>query len=373
MSSQIPFVDLRAQHSALRQPLEAAIARVLERADFILGADVEAFEAEFAAFCGTRFCVGVSSGTSALRLALQAAGVGPADEVIVPANTYIATALAVSQCGATPVLVDVDHTYLMSADVVEAALTARTKAIVPVHLYGALAPMDALLDLGRRHGLQIIEDACQAHGARRGSKRAGSFGRAAAFSFYPGKNLGACGDAGAIVTDDETLAQTVKLLRDFGQRRKYDHRIKGGNERLDTLQAAILRVKLPLLDAWNARRIEAAARYDALLGASGVSVPTRARDGSDVFHLYVLEVEGRDEVREQLAAAGIESGIHYPIPISRQGAYAELGLAAGAFPVTEASAARLLSLPMFPEISQDQIARVVGAVATAQRGARVSA
>jgi dTDP-4-amino-4,6-dideoxygalactose transaminase len=299
--------------------------------------------------------------------------VGPGDEVIVPANTYIATAIAVSQCGASPVFVDVADTYLMTAEAVEAALTARTKAIVPVHLFGALAPMDALLDLARRHGLQVIEDACQAHGARKAGRRAGSFGRAAAFSFYPGKNLGACGDAGAVVTDDETLAQAVKLLRDFGQRRKYDHRIKGGNERLDTLQAAILRVKLPMLDAWNARRIEAAARYDALFSGSGVSVPPRARDGSDVFHLYVVEVDGRDEVREHLAAGGIESGIHYPIPIPRQAAYAELGLRPGAFPVTEAAAGRLLSLPMFPEISEDQITRVASAVAIAQRGAMVSA
>ncbi|MBV8172584.1 MAG: DegT/DnrJ/EryC1/StrS family aminotransferase [Candidatus Eremiobacteraeota bacterium] len=373
MSSKIPFVDLRQQHAALRPALDAAIGRVLERADFILGADVEEFEAEFAAFCGARYCIGASSGTSALRMALLAAGVGPGDEVVIPANTYIATAIAVTQCGATPVLVDVDASYLIDVGAVAAALTARTKAIVPVHLYGRIAPMQALLALARARGIDVIEDACQAHGASMNGKRAGTFGRASAFSFYPGKNLGACGDGGAVVTDDEALADEVRLLRDFGQRRKYEHSIKGGNERLDTLQAAVLRVKLPLLERWNERRIEAAARYEEALASAGIRPAQRAADGSDVYHLYVIETEGRDELRAQLSAAGIESGIHYPIPIHRQRAYADLGLGEGVFPATETAAARLLSLPMFPEIQASQIQRVVEVLARARDAVALSA
>jgi dTDP-4-amino-4,6-dideoxygalactose transaminase len=373
MTEKIPFVDLRAQHAGLRPEIDAAISRVLDHADFILGADLEAFEAEFAQFCGARYCVGVSSGTSALRLALQAAGVGPGDEVIVPANTYIATAIAVSDAGAIPVLVDVDDRYLMTAAAVEAALTPRTKAIVPVHLYGRLADVHELVGLAREHGLRLIEDACQAHGARIGGKRSGTFGLAGAFSFYPGKNLGACGDGGAVITDDAAFAKEIRLRRDFGQRRKYEHVIKAGNDRLDTVQAAILRVKLPFLDAWNELRIKSAARYDELLRSEGIPIPSRPKDGSDVYHLYVVEIDGRDSARAELADVGIETGIHYPTPIHRQPAYRDLGLGVGSFPRTEVAAARLLSLPMYPELRPTQITRVVETLVNSRCRAAVSA
>ena len=361
----IRFVDLRAQHASIRTDLDAALRRVIDRGDFILGADVDAFEAEFAAYCGARHCVGVSSGTSALRLALQAAGVGPGDEVILPVNTYIASALAVSSTGATPVLVDVDKNYSMTVDAVATALTPRTKALMPVHLYGRLGDIERLVDFAGTHRVQVIEDACQAHGARRMGRHAGTFGLAGCFSFYPGKNLGACGDGGAVITDDAAFAREIRLRRDFGQQRKYEHLIKGDNCRLDTLQAAILRVKLPHLDEWNACRIQAALQYDEQLRARGLEAPARRRDGSDVYHLYVVEVDGRDTLREQLDADGIQTGIHYPTPIHRQPAYADLQLGAGAFPHSEASAARLVSLPMFPELPPADITRVVEAVAYA--------
>jgi dTDP-4-amino-4,6-dideoxygalactose transaminase len=360
----IPFVDLQAQHASLRSELDAALRRVIDRGDFILGADVDAFETEFAAYCGARHCIGVSSGTSALRLALAAAGVGPGDEVILPANTYIASALAVSSVGATPVLVDVDATYMLTLQSVAAALTSRTKAVMPVHLYGRLNDIERLVDFATAHGLRVIEDACQAHGAQRMGRRAGTFGLAGCFSFYPGKNLGACGDGGAVITDDAAFAQEIRLRRDFGQQRKYEHLIKGDNCRLDTLQAAILLVKLPHLDEWNALRIRAATQYDEQFSARGLQVPARARDGSDVYHLYVVEVDGRDALREGLEAEGIQTGIHYPTPIHRQPAYADLGLGAGAFPRSEAAAARLLSLPMFPHLRPADITRVVEAVAS---------
>jgi dTDP-4-amino-4,6-dideoxygalactose transaminase len=362
----IPFVDLRAQHASLRAELDAALRRVLDRGDFILGADVDAFEAEFAAYCGARHCIGVSSGTSALRLALEAAGVGPGDEVILPANTYIASALAVSSVGATPVLVDVEATYGLTVEGAASALTPRTRAIMPVHLYGRLGDIERLVDFASARGVRVIEDACQAHGARRMGRHAGTFGLAGCFSFYPGKNLGACGDGGAVITDDAEFAREIRLLRDFGQRRKSEHLIKGDNCRLDTLQAAILRVKLPHLDEWNACRIRAASQYDEQFTARGLEVPARRRDGSDVYHLYVVEVDGRDALREELEADGIETGIHYPTPIHRQPAYADLALGVGAFPRSEAAAARLLSLPMFPQLRPTDISRVVEAVVSGQ-------
>jgi dTDP-4-amino-4,6-dideoxygalactose transaminase len=367
----IPFVDIAAQHRALRAQLDAAIRGVLDGGAFILGPDVAAFEQAFAAYCGTRHCVGVSSGTSALRLALAALDIGAGDEVIVPANTFIASALSVSQTGATPVLVDVDDTYLMNAAAVEAAITARTKAIMPVHLFGRMADMEPLLALAQRHDLSVVEDACQAHGAIRGGRRAGSYGRINAFSFYPGKNLGACGDAGAVTTDDDELADRVRVARDIGQRRKYEHVVKGDNCRLDTLQAALLLVKLDHLEAWNASRIAAARAYDERLRAAGFDVPARPKDGSDVYHLYAIEADDRDGLRAALASQGIESGIHYPTPIHLQPAYADLGLRAGAFPRTEAAAARLLSLPMFPSITDEQISLVVEVLAGRRTGTPV--
>jgi len=368
----IPFVDLRAQYDSIRAEVRSAMDGVLESTAFILGPEVAAFEKELAAYVGATACVGVSSGTAALRLALLALGVGPGDEVIVPANTYVASALAASQVGARPVLVDVSERYAPSIDAIERAISARTKAIMPVHLYGAAVDVRPIVALARRRGLRVIEDACQAHGARTAVGRAGTMGDAGCFSFYPGKNLGAYGDGGAVVTNSTSVADTVRLQRDFGQRQKYQHLVKGDNCRLDALQAAVLRVKLAHLDDWNARRIRLASAYDEALSSAGIDVPIRRKDGSDVYHLYVIEVPDRDAVRERLAADGIESGVHYPIPIHLQPAYAELGLAAGSFPRTEASAKRLVSLPMYPELPEDCIGRIVRALSRSAVATRVA-
>lgn len=362
MPETIPFVDLRAQHSALREEILSAVAGVIDTTAFVLGPDVTAFESEFAAYVGARHCIGVESGTAALSLALRAMGIGPHDEVIVPANTYIASALAVSQTGATPVLVDMDERYLIDVDAIEAAITAKTKAIMPVHLYGKAVDMDRIASLARAHGLRIIEDTAQAHGAMLGERRAGSIGDVGCFSFYPGKNLGACGDGGAIVTSDEEIGDAIRLHRDFGQRRKYEHLIKGDNCRLDTMQAAILRIKLRHIDRWNAQRRRAANYYDERLVPMGIRrAPTGAPEGH-VHHLYVIEVSQRELARESLGAAGVQTGIHYPTPIHLQPAYAELGLGPGNFPRTEAAAPKLLSLPMFAEISTAQQDVVLAAV-----------
>ncbi|MBV8531060.1 MAG: DegT/DnrJ/EryC1/StrS family aminotransferase [Candidatus Eremiobacteraeota bacterium] len=364
--SYVPFVDLRAQFQALRGEIVPRIMRVMEESSFILGPDVTRFEENFAAYCGTRYCVGLESGTAALQLALQALDVGPGDEVIIPANTYVASALAVSAAGAHPVLVDVDPAYLLDVHLLDAAVTARTKAIMPVHLYGQVVPMDAIVEFARRRELLVIEDACQAHGARWNGRRAGSFGNAGCFSFYPGKNLGAYGDGGAVVTDDSQLAEQLRLLRDFGQRKKYEHSIKGGNCRLDSIQAAVLDVKLEHLDAWNELRRRHADAYDAKLGKIGIVPPLRLRDEGHVYHLYVIEVDRRDDVMAALRERGVATGIHYPIPIHLQAAYADLGLSAGSFPRTERSAGRLLSLPMFPELTEEQIDLVADAIASSQ-------
>ncbi|MGA8575350.1 MAG: DegT/DnrJ/EryC1/StrS family aminotransferase [Candidatus Cybelea sp.] len=366
MTTLVPFVDLKAQFRALRAEVLPRINRVMEDATFVLGPDVAAFEENFAAYIGVDHCVGLESGTAAVQFALEVLGIGAGDDVIVPANTYIASALAVSAVGARPVLVDADSNYLIDPALLEAALTPRTKAIMPVHLYGQVVPMEPILEFARRHGLFVIEDACQAHGARWNGRRAGSFGDVAAFSFYPGKNLGAYGDGGAIVTSDAALAQRLRLLRDFGQRKKYEHLIKGGNCRLDSIQAAVLDVKLRRLDAWNEARRRHAAAYDARLSKIGIKPPVRLAEESHVYHLYVIEVEHRERVATMLRERGIATGIHYPIPIHLQPAYAELGLGRGAFPRTERSAERVLSLPMFPELTDEQIELVADALASAQ-------
>lgn len=340
--------------------------RVMEDASFIMGPDVPLFEEHFATYVGARYCVGVESGTAALQLALQALKIGRGDEVIIPANTYIASALAVCAVGARPVLVDVDRTYLIDPALLESALTARTKAIMPVHLYGQAVPMDAIATFARRHGLRVVEDASQAHGARWKDRRVGSFGDVGCFSFYPGKNLGAYGDGGAIVTNDLEVADTLRLLRDFGQRKKYEHLIKGENCRLDSIQAAVLDVKLQHLDAWNDARRRHADAYDARLSRIGLTPPRRLHDEGHVYHLYVIEVENRDRVKDALSERGIATGIHYPIPIHLQPAYADLGLGPGSFARTERSADRLLSLPMFPELTEEQIDLVADALASTQ-------
>ncbi len=361
----VPFVDLKAQFRSLREEVVPRVTRVMEEGSFILGPDVARFEENFAAYCDARHCVGVESGTAALQLALEALGVGEGDEVILPANTYIASAIAVSAAGARPVLVEADATYLMDPARLADSLTPRTKAIVPVHLYGQAVPMDAILDFAREHGLFVVEDAAQAHGARFDGRRVGSFGNAGCFSFYPGKNLGAYGDGGAIVTNDAELADRLRLLRDFGQRRKYEHLVRAGNCRLDSIQAAVLDVKLAHLDEWNAARRRHAAAYDERLAKIGVAPPLRPREEGHVYHLYVIEVEQRERTIEALRDRGIATGIHYPIPIHLQPAYADLGLGRGAFPRTERSAERILSLPMFPELTEEQIDLVAGALASA--------
>ncbi len=353
----VPFVDLRAQADRLHDELFDVLESVTSRAAYTLGPDCAAFEAAFAELCGVRFCAGVSSGTDALRLALQAVGVEPGDEVIVPVNTFIATAESVSHAGATPVFVDcLPDTATIDPAALEAALTERTRAIVPVHLYGQPADMDAVLDIAARHELLVVEDACQAHGATYKGRPCGSFGAAAAFSFYPGKNLGALGDGGAVTTDSAAVFETVKLLRNHGEYPKSVHATVGYCNRLHNLQAGFLSVKLPYLPAWNEARRRAAARYDELLAGLPAVTPIAVRDEVvAVRHLYVVLVEGRDALRARLDADGIATGIHYPTPLHLTPAYAHLGQARGDFPVAEAMAPRLLSLPMFPELADEQI------------------
>ena len=366
VATLVPFVDLKAQFRALRAEIVPRMMEVMEDATFILGPDVARFEKNFATYVGTHHCVGVESGTAALQVGLEALGIGTDDEVILPANTYIASALAVSSVGARPVLVDVDRNYLIDHRLLERALTPRTKAIMPVHLYGQAVPMDAILEFARRHGLYVIEDASQAHGARWNGRCVGSFGDVGTFSFYPGKNLGAYGDGGAIVTNDAALADRFRLLRDFGQRKKYEHLIKGGNCRLDSIQAAVLDVKLRHLDSWNDARRRHAVAYDARLAKIGIKPPPRLAEEGHVYHLYVIEMEQRERVAATLRERGIATGIHYPIPIHLQPAYADLGLGRGSFPRTERCADRILSLPMFPELTPEQIELVADALASSR-------
>jgi len=359
----VPFVDLKAQYAALKPEIDSAIQAVVARCDFILGQAVSEFEAEFARFCGVRHAIGVGNGTDALRLGLLAAGIGPGDEVITAANTFIATTEAISQTGAAFRLVDVDErTYNLNPALLEDAITPRTKAILPVHLYGQPADMDPILDVARRHNLVVVEDACQAHGARYKGRRAGSMGHLAAFSFYPAKNLGAYGDAGAVVTDDEALAHRLDLLRNHGQKSKYEHVMEGYCSRLDTLQAAVLRVKLRHLDAWNARRRQVAAWYNERLADLPVVRPHVMPGAEHVYHLYVIRTERRDALREFLAARGIGTGMHYPIPLPLTEAYAGLGFRRGQFPVTERLAGEILSLPMFAEMTEAQVDEAAGAI-----------
>lgn len=360
----IPFVDLRRQYQALRHEIDAAIAAVVQRADFVLGAELHRFEEAFAAYCGAPYAVGVDSGASALELALRALGVGPGDEVIVPANSFIASATAVSAAGATPVFADVSPaSYNLDVGLLAGRLTPHTRAIIPVHLYGLPADMDAVMAFAGRHGLAVVEDACQAHGARYKGRRAGSIGHAAAFSFYPGKNLGAYGDGGAVVTADAAIAERVRVLRNCGQREKYHHVEIAGNHRLDTLQAAVLLVKLPHLDHWNELRRQIACWYDYLLTDAEVVLPAVSPGCEPVYHLYVIQVAGRDRLQAHLRQAGIATGIHYPIPIHRQEAYASLGHGPGSLPVAEGLAPRLLSLPIFAELEPEEIARVAEQIA----------
>ena len=356
---QIPFVDLTAQYATISEEIDKATTQVLRNADFILGQDVRLFEEEFAVFCEAQHAVAVDSGTSALELALRAYDIGPGDEVITAANTFIASALAVSYTRATPVFVDIDpQTYTIDPSKLEKAISRRTKAIMPVHLYGQPADMDAILDIARTYKLTVIEDACQAHGARYKGKRVGSLGHTAAFSFYPGKNLGAYGDGGTIVTNDSRVVECIQMLRNYGQQQKYHHVLRGFNRRLDTLQAAVLRVKLQHLDTWNAMRRKHAALYSRLLADSEIGTPVEADYAESVWHLYVIRTANRDALQMQLNRRGIATGIHYPIPIHLQPAYQDLGYRKGDFPVTEHYAEQILSVPMYPELTVPMIQHV---------------
>ena len=362
-ATTVPFVDLKAQHRALRSEIRDAIERVVDSSVFALGEPVAAFERDFAAYSGAIHGVGVNSGASALHLALLAAGVGPGDEVITVPFTFVATVAAIQYAGARPVLVDIDPgTYTMDPDRLAAAITPRTKAILPVHLYGQPADMDPILDVARRHGLVVIEDAAQAHGAEYKGRRAGGIGQMGCFSFYPAKNLGACGEAGIVVTSDPESARRIRMLRDWGQSEKYVHSLKGYNFRMDAIQGAILRVKLGHLDRWIAQRQANAARYDRLLAASDLGTPIVAPSRSHVYHIYAVRVAERETVRQGLQTLGIHTGIHYPIPVHLQPAYADLGYGLGDFPCSEQAANEVLSLPMFPELSEPQVDRVVSAL-----------
>jgi dTDP-4-amino-4,6-dideoxygalactose transaminase len=362
----IPVIDLKAQHQSIRDEIASAIAGVLDSCQFALGSEVAAFEKEFAEYCGVREGIGVNSGTSALHLALIAAGVGPGDEVITVPFTFVATVAAVCYTGAKPVFVDIEpRWYTMDASQLERAISKRTKAILPVHLYGQPADMGPIMDVARRHGLVVIEDAAQAHGAECNGRRAGSLGDMACFSFYPSKNLGACGEGGIVVTGNPAYARTIRMLRDWGQDRKYHHLLKGYNYRMEGLQGAILRVKLRHLESWNEARRRHAAQYDDLLSGSGVQTPGVMPHARHVYHVYSVRSPARDALQKALEARGVQTGIHYPIPVHLQKAHADLGHKAGDFPSSEKAAAEVLSLPMYPELSEAQVVAVSDAVRNA--------
>ena len=362
-TTRIAFVNLRAQYDAVKPQLDAAIASVLHRSAYINGPEVDELQAWFAAYCGVRHAIGVSSGTRAIELVLRGLGVGGGDDVITSANTFIATAAAISAAGARPVLVDVDEaTGNLDPNAVESALTTKTKAIIPVHLYGRPAAMDELRAIAKRRDVALVEDAAQAHGAKYRGAKAGSLGTAGCFSFYPTKNLGAFGDAGIVTTDDDELAARIRLLRDHGRVSKYEHDVVGYTARLDNLQAAVLRVQAEKLDEWNARRRQAARWYDELLPQNAIRTSDDPRDEC-VYHLFVVRVPRRDELRAHLEACGIATAIHYPIPVHLQPAYRELGYSVGNFPVTERLTREIVSLPMHPFLTRSDVQHVADAVA----------
>ena len=388
MPCKIPLVDLTAQYTAIKPQIDRVLARVVERSQFVGGPILGDFESAFADYCGVEYAIGVGTGTAALHLALEAVGVGPGDEVIVPAHTFIATVEPIVLLGARPVFADIRaDTYAIDPASVERCLGESTKAVIPVHLYGQIADMEGIYQMiaGTGRDIAVIEDAAQAHGARQNGKRAGGLADAACFSFYPGKNLGAYGDGGAVTTSDEALAHRIRMLRDHGRVDKYRHDMIGHNTRLDTLQAAVLHTKLEHLDEWNARRRSRAAWYDRhLAGLPGVTVPKVAaargdtaargdRAGNEsVYHLYVIEVDDREGLREHLAADGIASGVHYPIPLHQQPALRTVDFGADDLAVTERAASRILSLPMYAELTDEQAARVVESVRSFQTGDVVS-
>jgi dTDP-4-amino-4,6-dideoxygalactose transaminase len=359
----IPFVDLKSQYASIKPEVNAAIQGVLDSCQFTLGSEVAAFEQEFATYSGAKYGIGVNSGTSALHLALLAAGVGPGDEVITVPHTFVATVSAIHYTGARPVFVDIDpKSFTLDPTKLEAAITPKTKAVIPVHLYGQPADMDPIVAIAKRRGILVIEDACQAHGAEYKGRRVGSLGDMACFSFYPGKNLGAYGEGGIVVTDNPDYTRTIKMLRDWGAEKKYHHVLKGYNYRLEGIQGAILRVKLRHLDAWTKGRQAAASRYDQGLKAAGVAVPEVMPHAKHVYHIYAVRTPSRQQWMDALQAQGIQTGIHYPTPVHLLPAFADLGYKSGQFPHSERAAAEVMSLPMFAELTPEQTAEVCRAV-----------
>ncbi|MDQ0322186.1 dTDP-4-amino-4,6-dideoxygalactose transaminase [Pararhizobium capsulatum DSM 1112] len=369
----IPLLDTKVQYQSLKGEIDAAVLSVLASGHYVLGEEVAALESEFATYCGVRHAIAVNTGTSALHLALLAAGIGPGDEVITVPFTFVATVSAICYTGALPVFVDVEPaTLTMDALKLEAAITPRTKAIMPVHLYGQMADMTAIKRIADRHGIPLIEDACQAHGARYEGHRAGSLGISGCFSFYPGKNLGACGEGGMVVTNSDEHAKSIRMLRDWGQEQRYHHVIKGFNYRMDGIQGAILRVKLRHLDAWTQARRDRAARYSSLLtGLKSVRTPVEAAHRDHVYHVYAIRCRDRLRLQGALMTAGIQSGLHYPIPVHLQKAHADLGYGPGDFPVAEAASQEVLSLPIFPEMTLGQVEQVALAIIAAEQDAYV--
>jgi dTDP-4-amino-4,6-dideoxygalactose transaminase len=363
----IPLVNLKRQHESLKDELLTALSSVVDSTNFFLGPNVSNLESEFAAYCGTSWAVGLGSGTDALFLSLKAADIGPGDEVITVSHTFAATAGAITMAGATPVFIDVDpKTYTMEdPSLIEAAITPRTRAIIPVHLYGQPAPMVEIMQVAERHGLFVLEDACQAHGAELDGERAGTLGHAAAFSFYCSKNLGAYGEAGMATTNDAALAERLRMLRNHGSEVRYEHILQGTNSRLDEMQAAILRVKLPHLEEWNERRRSLADAYTrALAGINGITLPEVRPGALPVWHLYVLRTQARDALLETLKQSGIGAGIHYPIPVHLQPAFSKYGHGEGSLPHTEAVAREIISLPLFPELTFQEVSYICGVIAT---------
>jgi dTDP-4-amino-4,6-dideoxygalactose transaminase len=359
----IPFLDLKAQYGSIKAELDEAVLKVLASGRYILGDEVAAFEREFASYCGARHAIAVNTGTSALHLSLLAAGVGPGDEVITVPFTFVATVSAICYAGARPVFVDIDPiSFNMDPDKLEAAITPGTKAIIPVHLYGQMADMDRIKEIADRYGIPVIEDACQAHGAEYKGRRAGSIGISGCFSFYPGKNLGACGEGGIVVTSDDDHMKAIRMLRDWGQEQRYHHVLKGFNYRMDGIQGAVLRVKLRHLESWTEARRRCARGYSSLLaGSNQVTAPMEAAHRRHVYHIYAVRTPDRANLQRRLQARGIEIGLHYPIPVHLQKAHADLGHRAGDFPQAESAAAEVLSLPIYPEMTDGQVAEVAAA------------
>ena len=370
---RVPFVDMQARLRPIRDELVAAYERVLDSGVFVMGPEAAALEEEFAAICGVEHAVAVTNGTAALQLALLALGIGPGDEVITVANTFIATVEAISAVGARPVLIDTERdTYVMDVARLEAAITPRTRAVIPVHLYGLVCDMDAIRAVAQRHGLVVVEDACQAHGATYRGAAAGSFGEAGCFSFYPAKNIGSVGEGGMLVTRSADVAARARMLRSHGETRRYHHAEPGWNLRLSEVLAAAVRVQLRHLDAWSEGRRRVAAWYAEALRGLPLQLPVQPAGRDHVFHLYVVQVDERDRVRATLAERGIDTGIHYPVPVHQQDAYRSLAMPAGSLPVTEAAAPRLLSLPMFPEMTREQVQRVAAGLSAVLNAAPAS-